>query len=63
VKYRSKTAEGMIGKRRPKWAGGGENVPLDILGILSDWVAILEGRGVSGAGERGFSITFADHHD
>jgi hypothetical protein len=50
MKYRSKTAEGVVGKRRPKWVGGGENIPLDILRILSDWVAILEARGVSGAG-------------
>jgi hypothetical protein len=49
VKYRSKTAEGVVGKRRPKWVGGGENIPLDLLRILSDWVAILEARGVSGA--------------
>jgi hypothetical protein len=49
VVVKSTTAEGVIGKRRPKVVGGGENIPLDILKILSDWIAILEARGVSGA--------------
>jgi ion channel-forming bestrophin family protein len=40
----SPSAEGIIGRRRPKVAGGGDNVPLDILRVLSDWVGILEAR-------------------
>ena len=32
-------------KRRPRIAGGGENLPLDILSVLSEWVSLLEGRG------------------
>jgi hypothetical protein len=33
------------GKHRPKVAGNGQNLPLEILRCLSDWCSILEDRG------------------
>lgn len=32
-------------KHRPKVAGGGQNVPLEILRCLSEWLSVLEDRG------------------
>lgn len=32
-------------KFRPAIAGGGKNLPLEILSLLSEWVAILDDRG------------------
>jgi hypothetical protein len=40
-------------KRRPRIAGGGENLPLDILCVLSDWVSVLEARGTVPGGDLG----------
>ena len=40
-------------KHRPKVAGGGENLPLEILRCLSEWLSVLEDRGcVPGMSER-----------
>ncbi|KAH9477665.1 UPF0187 protein [Psilocybe cubensis] len=33
-------------KSRPKIAGGGENLPLEILRCLSEWISVLDDRGV-----------------
>ena len=32
-------------KHRPRLAGGGENLPLEILRCLSEWFSVLEDRG------------------
>jgi len=32
-------------KHRPRVAGGGENLPLEILRCLSEWCSVLEDRG------------------
>lgn len=37
-------------KHHPKVAGGGENLPLEILRSLSEWIGVLEERGAVGAG-------------
>ena len=31
-------------KKRPRVAGGGENLPLEILRCLSEWVSVLDER-------------------
>ncbi|KDR72660.1 hypothetical protein GALMADRAFT_252832 [Galerina marginata CBS 339.88] len=36
---------GLHSKHRPKVAGGGENLPLEILRCLSEWCSVLEDRG------------------
>ncbi|EGO01517.1 hypothetical protein SERLA73DRAFT_176828 [Serpula lacrymans var. lacrymans S7.3] len=36
-------------KHRPRVAGGGENLPLEILRCLSDWCAVLEERQTAGS--------------
>lgn len=38
-------AEGGGRKRRPRVAGGGENLPLEVVRCLSEWLAVLEERG------------------
>jgi predicted membrane chloride channel (bestrophin family) len=51
-------------KHRPLVAGGGENIPLEIVRSLSDWIATLENRGtVPGpalGGMHGCLTTFED---
>lgn len=37
------------GRRRPKIAGRGQNLPLDIIRTLSEWVATLDARGTAGS--------------
>ncbi|KAM6503006.1 Bestrophin, RFP-TM, chloride channel domain containing protein [Amanita muscaria] len=37
--------EGATFKHRPRVAGGGENLPLEILRSLSEWLSVLEDRG------------------
>ncbi|KAF8523929.1 hypothetical protein BU17DRAFT_63572 [Hysterangium stoloniferum] len=36
------------GKHRPRVAGDGENLPLEILRCMSEWLSLLEARGVLG---------------
>ncbi|KAF8058525.1 Bestrophin, RFP-TM, chloride channel-domain-containing protein [Lyophyllum atratum] len=36
---------GAHAKHRPKVAGGGENLPLEVLRCLSEWLSVLEDRG------------------
>lgn len=38
-------SEGGSGKHRPRVAGGGENVPLEVVRALTSWLAVLEERG------------------
>ncbi|KII87025.1 hypothetical protein PLICRDRAFT_242552 [Plicaturopsis crispa FD-325 SS-3] len=43
------TAKLSHAKHRPTIAGGGENMPLEILRSLSEWLSVLEDRGTAGA--------------
>jgi putative membrane protein len=37
--------QGLHTKHRPVVAGGGENLPLEVLRCLSEWMSVLEDRG------------------
>jgi putative membrane protein len=37
-------------KRRPRVAGDGENLPLEIVRCLSEWYSVLEDRGTVAGG-------------
>lgn len=37
--------QGQHTKHRPVVAGGGENLPLEVLRCLSEWISVLEDRG------------------
>jgi len=41
----------MMARTRPRLAGGGENVPLDVIRVFAEWLSVLESRGtVPGTG-------------
>ncbi|PPQ93138.1 hypothetical protein CVT25_003519 [Psilocybe cyanescens] len=44
-KWQGPLHPGSYAKHRPKIAGGGENLPLEILRCLSEWVSVLDDRG------------------
>ncbi|KAF5312327.1 hypothetical protein D9619_002547 [Psilocybe cf. subviscida] len=44
-KWQGPIYSGLHAKHRPKVAGGGENLPLEILRCLSEWFSTLEDRG------------------
>lgn len=44
-------------KHRPKVAGGGQNIPLEVLRCLSEWLSVLEGRGVVAGTSRSLSVS------
>ncbi|KIJ57320.1 hypothetical protein M422DRAFT_40790 [Sphaerobolus stellatus SS14] len=41
------------GKHRPRVAGDGENLPLEILRCLSEWISVLDARGTAPGGALG----------
>ena len=43
--WRGPVDSGMHLKHRPRVAGGGENLPLEIIRCLSEWFSVLEDRG------------------
>ncbi|KAH6897922.1 Bestrophin, RFP-TM, chloride channel-domain-containing protein [Coprinopsis sp. MPI-PUGE-AT-0042] len=43
--WRGPVDSGMHMKHRPRVAGGGENLPLEIIRCLSEWFSVLEDRG------------------
>jgi putative membrane protein len=48
------------GKHRPRVAGDGENLPLEVLRCLSEWLAVLEERGTVG-GQYCFDLSYRGH--
>jgi putative membrane protein len=49
-------------KHRPRYAGGGENIPLEIVRALSTWFAVLEERGtVPGSSQLASLLTLLSH--
>jgi ion channel-forming bestrophin family protein len=54
----------MMAKSGPRLAGGGENVPLDVLRVLAEWLSVLESRGtVPGSGLGGMYGSISSFED
>ncbi|KAL0955876.1 hypothetical protein HGRIS_002075 [Hohenbuehelia grisea] len=51
------------GKHRPRVAGGGENLPLEILRCLSEWCSVLEDRGTVPGTTMGAMIAYISNFE